>query len=137
MPDKQGKERRREPRHDVSMPVWWQDPAQAGVRRGWMLNVSGHGAALLASEETCPAVGDRLDVSLIDPELGLGADVARYLLHRATTCRLDPVTPSMNRVALHFDDDLWVQDREPLWQGLADLVADRDASPNDEPTSSH
>lgn len=118
-------ERRREARHTMSMPVWWQDPSERSSRRGLILDVSGHGASFLAPAEATPAIGDRVDLSLIDPELGTNTDVAGNLLTSATVYRLDDVAPTMKRVALHFMDELWTRDPNPFWQQLTRMVYDR------------
>ncbi len=119
------RDRRREPRHAMSMPVWWRDPSGSASRRGLILDVSGHGASFLAPSESTPAVGDRLDLSLIGPDMGTESDVAGNLLSRATVYRLDDVAPSMKRVALHFLDELWTRDPNPFWHQLTRMVYDR------------
>ena len=124
MPNPQFIERRREPRHRLSLPVWWRAPGQVGTQHGWMLDVSGHGAALMTSRQSRPAVGDRVDVSLVDPDLRPGPGVSSHLLKRATVHRLDPLASSLDRVALHFDGSLWDRDPALLMKDLIELLPD-------------
>ncbi len=100
-------ERRQEQRQSASLPLWWRKGSDRIAHHGWMLDVSAHGLALLATQDHCPAVGDQIDIALVNPELGLGTEIAPHLLRRATVHRLDTMTSSMRRVALHFESDLW------------------------------
>jgi hypothetical protein len=86
-----------------------------------MVDVSVHGAALLTSTRCRPALGEAISLSLVDPESNLDPRVSRLLLDRAKVLRLDAVAPSLNRVALHFDDRLWETDRADVWQELTTL----------------
>lgn len=115
-------ERRREPRHGVSLPVWWRGPGQVNPGHGWMLDISGHGAAMLTPQENAPAVGDRLTVSLVDPATGPHAGVAQYLLSRATVHRVDPIGRTLGRVALYFDDELWRHNAPPQLDMISGLL---------------
>ncbi|MBN1344454.1 MAG: PilZ domain-containing protein [Phycisphaerae bacterium] len=122
-------DRRSEPRFSIPSPVWWTVPGDNGVRRGRMVDVSVHGAAMLIPAEDSPAIGDRVNVSLIDPALALGSEVGRHLLGRATVCRLEPAAPSLNRVAFHFDGELWSQGHRRAWRDLSELVASPSPTP--------
>lgn len=119
MADKRVNERRCESRQDLSLPVWWRGPGQASPGHGWMLDVSGHGVAMLTPSDSCPAVGDRLNVSLVDPGEGPYNEISQYLLTRATVHRVEPISKSLERVALHFEDDLWHVDRSAELNGLS------------------
>jgi hypothetical protein len=118
-------ERRAEPRHSLSLPVWWEGGSPPDVHHGWMLDVSGRGAAMLTSRAASPAVGERLNISLVEPDLNSGGDIAGHLLNRVTVLRLDPVTPSLNRVAMHFSPSAWAKNRDPLMADVARMVEER------------
>ncbi len=89
-----------------------------------MLDVSGHGVAMLTPRHSRPAVGDRLSLSLVEPDRGATSGVARFLLKDAEVCRLDSVSPSLERVAMHFDNGQWDRDPAPPWEELTHRVAD-------------
>jgi len=114
-------ERRREPRYPLSFPVWWRQSGDTTIRHGWMLNLSAHGAALLASRHDRPALGDSVSISLVGPQASLDPKVSRVLLDRATVCRVDPVAPSLERVALHFESSLWQEGDRCDWKRMVRL----------------
>ncbi len=125
MTEKRAIERRSEPRHATSLPVWWRGAGHVGTQHGWMLDLSGHGAAMLTPRQDCPVVGERVDVSLLDPNMAAGPGVSQSLLRRATVCRRESVAPSLERVALNFDSGLWKRDVDPAWEDLSGVIGDR------------
>ena len=122
-------DRRSEPRFRAPFPVWWRSGSNQTACQAWMLDVSAHGAALLTTQEARPAIGDPISLSLVSPDTSLDPKVSRTLLDDAKVLRTDALEPSLERVALRFNSELWKQEQSHILGELAQLFDTSSSDP--------
>lgn len=100
-------ERRRERRLRYHWPVWFTEDLNGILSQGQMIDVSSGGAAFTCYSDKCPTPGQRITTRFSVPKYddSDSFDMENYV-RTSTVCRIEEVSPFIQKVAVQFAQTL-------------------------------
>ena len=98
------KERRREQRLHIEIPVQFAEPAKKKFSNGLMVDLSSMGLAFICdADEKCPSTNQQLTLKFSIPRYGTSSSDMQQITRTGSVLRIDDLNDNRHRIAVRFD----------------------------------